>query len=509
MRFDRLLVGAAIILVLYLFTNAIFNFFSVSQQQELFRFFILGAPVTIIFFLFPRFALVLLAIFVYSVDWLSAWVGIVPREFTWFIDLILIVFLLRYFLLFPRLRTRPVPMTIKWIWGLLFFVVLSALLNHVSATTALIGLRVSMKYLLLFVVLYSMDFSEKFYRRLLYLQFAVALVQIPVVLVEFTIIPAKEEGLWDLITGTFGHNGTGVLAVFLLGWIAFLIATMLVQRRLRWGILLIIILLGIPPLLGESKAFFFFLIALAFFMLRYEWTKRPLFALTIGSFCLLFIVGVDYILIKSGYWAEGRNPLTYITRVDEIIEKDLAGPLRYFKDGVWVTDWYIGRAYATKHAFLFATSSPRAFCFGFGPGAATQSVFAAYESPSVAHFRSWGVSSGRQCLPWLMVEYGIIGTLLFLVPLYLLYRRATLLSRSPRKDYKILAAAFQGITVVFLFQTYISSVLQSDQLSFFYWTTAVIITQLSYTVKDKKELEQASIPTVQTLRAPGTLTPIP
>ena len=168
MRFDRLLVGAAIILVLYLFTNAIFSFFSPSQQQEVLRFIILGAPVAIVLFLFPRFAFVLLILFVYFVDWLSIWVHIVPREFTWFIDLILIIFLVRYFLLFPRLRTRPVPMTIKWILGLLFFAVLSALVNHIPAPTVLVGLRVSMKYLLMFIVLYSMDFDDTFIKKVLY-----------------------------------------------------------------------------------------------------------------------------------------------------------------------------------------------------------------------------------------------------------------------------------------------------------------------------------------------------
>ena len=491
MKFDRLLVGAVIILILYLLTNAIFSFFSPSQQHEVFRFFILGAPVAVVIFLFPRFALVLLAFFVYLVDWLLLWIKIVPREFTWFIDLIIIIFLVRYFLLFPRLHTRPVPMVVKWIWGLLFFIVLSALLNQVSATTALIGLRVSMKYLLLFVVLYSMDFSEKFIKGMLYFQFIIALIQIPVAFWEFTQVPWSDMEPWDLICGTIGNAGTGVLAVFLLGWIAFLVAIMLEQRRLRPMFIVTILLLCIPPILGEAKAFFLLLIPLLLFMLRSTWLKRPGLAIAIGALGFLLFIGADYILVKTGYWIEGRNPVTYITRMDEIIEEDLEGAPG--KD--------LGRFYRTTSAYRFSTSNPKAFFFGFGPGAATESFFAAHESPTVTYFRNWGITSDAMSLPWMIIEYGIVGALFLIVPFYLLYRRAIILFRSDREDYRILAAAFQGLTFLYVANLFITVVLQSDQLSYFYWVTAVFVTQLSYTVKDKKELEQASMPTVQATQA--------
>ncbi|MBU1937923.1 hypothetical protein KKG05_11040 [bacterium] len=485
MKFDRLLVGIVIILILYLLTNAIFSFFSPSQQQELFRFFILGAPVAVILFLFPRFALVLLGIFVYFVDWLALWIKIVPREFTWFIDLILIILLVRYFLLFPRLHTRPVPMIEKWIWGLLFFMVLSTLVNQVSATTALIGLRVSLKYLLLFVVLYSMGFNNKFIKGMLYFQFIIALIQIPVTLWESTLVPWSDMEPWDLICGTFGNAGTGVLAVFLLGWIAFLVAIMIQKHRVRPLFIFIILVLSIPSFLGEAKAFFLLLIPLLFFMLRRTWTKRPGLALVVGALGFLLFITADYILVKTGYWIEGRNPVTYVTRLNEVIEEDLEGSPGQTQ----------GRFYMMKHALIFTTSNPKAFFFGFGPGAATASFFATHESPSVVYFRNWGISSDAMSLPWMIIEYGIIGALFLIMPFYLLYRRAIILSRSDREDYRILAAAFQGLTFLYIANLFITVVLQSDQLSYFYWVTAVFVVQLSY----KVETEKKSPPAPQTI----------
>jgi len=490
-RLHRLLVGATLIVILYLYTNAIFSFFTPGEQRELFRFFVLGAPIGVLLFLFPRFALVLLALFVYLVDWLALWVQVVPREFTWFIDLALVILLARYFLFFPRLRVRPVSATEKWIWGLLVFAIFSAVINHVSTTVMLIGLRVSLKYLLLFIVLYSMDFGEKFNKGFLYFLFAIALVQIPVALVEFTLVPAKALGLWDLITGTFGHNNTGILGVYLLGWIAFLVAVMLEKRRVKLGLLFLVVLLAVPPVLGEVKAFFIVLIPFILFMLRREWRRQPVLSLAVGVFAFLLFAGVDYILVETGYWKAGRNPITYITSVGKVIERDLEGPRG--------TDF--GRFLMMKNAVNFATSSPQTAIFGFGPGTATRSFFTAYESPSVTYFRNWGVSSDSQSLAWVIVEYGFLGTLLFLVPPFLLYRRSRILHRSEREDYRILASAFQGMTFLYLANLFVTPLLQSDPIGYFYWFTAAVVTRLSY----KVETELASVPSLTVQEAPTLL----
>jgi hypothetical protein len=479
-------VGAAIVVVLYLYTNAFFTFFFPGEQPELLRFVLLGVPFAVLFFLFPRFAVVVLAFSVYFLDWFSFYIQVVPREFTWFIDLVVVILLLRHLLLSPRVGTRLVSNAQRWIWGLLAFVIFSALINQTPAGVALIGLRVSCKYLLLFVVLCSLDLGEKFCRGILYLQFAVALIQIPISAIELNFQLPREINPWDLMGGTFGLNATGVLAVFLLGWIAFLIAIMVEQRRLRLGLLGLILLFHIPPILGEAKAFFIVLIPLILFMLRRAWLKRPGLALGICLFSFLLFVAVDHILVKTGYWISGRNPITYITNISPVIEKDLGG----------------GRFYQLKNGFQFATSSLRAFVFGFGPGAATPSFFTAQQSPSVQYFKNWGTWSGATSLPWMLVEYGVVGTLLFLVPLFLLYRRARILYRSERESHRILAAGFQGLTFLFVVNLFITATLQSEQLGYFYWVTAAIVVQLSHAVKEGHPSELTAKPSDPNLAFP-------
>ncbi|MFH1009863.1 MAG: hypothetical protein V1784_01350 [bacterium] len=489
LRPERLLVGVTIAVILYLYTNGIFLFFSPSELPELLRFFAIGAPFAILFFLFPRFALVILAFSSYFFDWLAFWVKIVPPSFTWFIDFILIIFLVRYFFLFPHLRARPAPAAEMWIWGLLLFSLFSALINETPTAVAFLGLRVSLKYLILFVVLSSIDLSEKFARRLLYLQFAIALVQIPIVLLEFQAAPTTTWDPWDRMGGTFGLNATGVLAVFLLGWIAFLIATMVEQRRLRLRLLLLILFLHIPPILGEGKAFFIVLIPLTLFMLRREWIRRPGLAVAIGLFSFTLFVGVDYVLVKTGYWISGRNPITYITNIGSVIERDLETS-RPWASGTG--EARAGRFFQAESGFRLATSSLQAFVFGFGPGAATRSFFAAQQSPTVAFFRKWGISSDAQSLAWMLVEYGVVGTLLFLVPPILLYRHARILRRSERESHRILAAAFQGLTFLYVINLFVTALLQSDQIGYFYWVTAAIVVQLAHTVKREMEVKDAS-----------------
>jgi hypothetical protein len=83
----------------------------------------------------------------------------------------------------------------------------------------------------------------------------------------------------------------------------------------------------------------------------------------------------------------------------------------------------------------------------------------------------------------MLVEYGVVGTLLFLVPLFLLYRRAGILHRSERESDRILGSAFQGLTFLYVVNIFVTAVLQSDQLGYFYWVTAAIVVQISHAVK--------------------------
>jgi hypothetical protein len=207
------------------------------------------------------------------------------------------------------------------------------------------------------------------------------------------------------------------------------------------------------------------------------WLKRPGLSLMIGLFSVLIFVGVDYLLVKTGYWISGRNPVSYVTHMGSVIQKDLT------TSHPWASGseaGSAGRFYQATSGFRLATSNPQAFVFGFGPGVATRSYFVEEESPTVAFFLRWGISSDAQSLAWMLVEYGVVGTILFLVPLILLYQRARVLYRSEKESYRILASGFQGLTFLYVVNLFVTAVQQSDQIGYFYWVTAAIVVQLSH-----------------------------
>ncbi len=467
MKSDRLIIGVAITVFLMAYTAAVFSFFTAPEgESQLVYLALVGLPLGIAMVVYPHAALLLLGALVYSIDWLAEYWAMVPREATWLIDILILILVARTVLFMPVQHER-----IRGIEGLIYvilgFALVAALINGESKTTLLVGLRVGFRYVLLFVAAYHLNVSRKWLRGYMIYLFFIGLVQTPIVLAQYHVLGWSDP---DTLCGTFGRSQTPGVAIFLLTLFCYLAARMIEEQRVRLLYLAIIVWMSVSPVMGEVKFYFMFLPLLILFLVRAEFLKRPMVALGLLVVGVGMVYAVDYVIIATGGWKEGRNPLSYVKTLPEVFSKELQEPQ---------TERY-ERAYRFAYALRLAADSPKSLLLGNGTGSITHSYVATEHSPKAAYFARWGLSSSAATIPWMLIEYGYLGTLLFMYLLWQIFRRGKVLRQSRDMELRVYGRLLEGTTFVYVSWLFYANAWQSDSMNFIYWPLAGLIVFWSY-----------------------------
>jgi len=461
-----------------LYTAIVFAFFDGTDAENRFLYLAaFGVPLAIGFFAAPRAALYSLGVLVYSVDWLAEYWQLVPREATWLVDIFVLLFALRYGLTFFTAKHKVTTVE-KAILVAMIFAILSALVNGGGATTTLLGLRVSFRYLLLFLAAAGLHPDQKVTSKFIRFLFLIGLIQTPVILWQWQFTNWVSE---DELNGTFGRSQTPGIALFMMTLYCYMIARMLEEKRIRPIYLVGMFWMLVAPVLGEAKFFFLLLPVFLAFMSRAEFFKRPALAIALSLVGVVMIVAVDYIIVETGFWREGRNPLTYVTRLNEVFHTELERP----QEGNYE------RSYRFVSAIVLATDNLRTIVFGNGPGSITMSYVSHATTKTAAYYSGYGLTSSAPTIPWMLTEYGYVGAAIMLAVLFFIYRRGWVLRESDQTDFRVYGRMLEGMVFLYVAWLFYQSAWQSDTMNFIFWPLAGFFVSLSYQVESDRGYRDA------------------
>jgi hypothetical protein len=488
-RTDRLIIGLVVLTFLAVYTAVVFGFFSAPEgETQLVYLALIGVPLGLAMVAFPQVALILLGALVHSVDWLSEQWTIVPREATWLIDILIVILLARTALFMPAQHQR-----IRRIEGLIYlllaFAFIAALVDGLGKLTVFVGLRVGFRYVLLFVAAYHLNVSRRWLRGYIIYLFLIGLVQTPVVLVQFHYLGWIDP---DTLCGTFGRSQTPGVAIFLLTLFCYLAARTIEERRIRISYFAILVWMSVSPLLGEAKFYFMFLPLLILFLVRSEFIKRPFVAISLFMVGIGMIYAVDFIIVATGGWKAGRNPLTYMKTLPDVFSKEMQEPQ---------TERY-ERTYRFVYALRLAAESPRMIFLGSGTGSITHSYVAQDHSPVANYYARWGLSSSAATIPWMLIEYGYVGTALFMLLLWLIFRRGRVLRLSQDLELRVYGRMLEGMTFLYVAWLFYANAWQSDNMNFIYWPLAGMFVYWSYQ-EEQAQLQAATAERLREIRPAG------
>jgi hypothetical protein len=471
---------------LLLYTAVVFGFFETEGESRLFMLFLLALPIVGMMLMYPRAALITMAVFIYFVRWMFD-AGFLPREATWITDILILLLVIRTFLL-SKHKSKPYPVE-KLIFLFLAFALLTSLVNSMNLTALIAALRLHFRYLLLFVAATRMDVSRRWLTGFVVFLFVIGLVQTPITLEQYYGFQIRDL---DDVTGSFGYNQTPGVAMFLLVLFTYLIARMVERAQFRLSYIVMSVWMSVGPILGEAKFYFLFLPVLLLFMIRQEFFRRPAVSISLGATGLLLIVVVNVVILRSGVWQEGRNPLTYVTKLPQEFQNDVdAAEYDRFE-----------RGFQYVQGTRLVMKKLKTALIGNGAGAITDSYIAGGQSPTFTYYSQWSLTSAHiVAFMWLLIEFGVIGIAILASIMFVIYRRGRFLRKSSDPELRIMGRMLEGLT--FLYCTYLlyTSAWQTDSIAFVFWGLAGLIVHFSYQEELAQKAAAVAEPAVESASA--------
>ncbi len=358
-----------------------------------------------------KFLLYILISSLFVLDWLYLELNIGIRQVTWLPEFISIIIAVTIPLKTAVSKTTQIP--IKYIIFLtiyLLHLIIGFLFNDVSGWTILAGLRIYIKFIPIFLLPFIFPLSEDEFKKIVVFVFILAMMQFPVVLLQrFVFFASSLSG--DPMGGTVGHSASGVLSIFLLITISFIIAFYFKERISLPFFLITLGAAFIPTMLNETKITFILLpVAFIFPALFIKAQRKNIFR----AILVITIFAVSFVIFKGVYDYFQKKRWGYG------IETFILMPGRLDK-------YSAARIDPIKYSFINAVKDPRFIVFGRGAGNVSEGFTKKLSGKYVQLGKYYGL--GGVSFPKFIWEIGIVGTMIFFFLILFIFRDAMRLSK--------------------------------------------------------------------------------
>ncbi len=334
---------------------------------------------------------------IFLLDFLLFRYGIGMRLLTWIPEMVSII--IAVLIPFKTAASKQVEVPIKYVLLLvlyLFHLGVGFVLNEVSGWTILSGLRIYTKFIpVFFIPLLFLSSSKDFKRLLLFLLF-LSVLQFPVVLYQRFVEFGAVLSAGDPVGGTLGTHTSGVLSIFLLIVMSFLIAYYFKEELPFSFFILLFIVIFLPTTMNETKVTFLLLPITIIFPALFIKAKAKSIIRVFGVGFLLFLSFFAlleiYNTFQSRKWGYG-------------IETFVAKPGR-------VEEYSSRRLDPIQYAISNATKDIRFFFFGRGAGNVSKGFTQRLDGKYVDEGRLY--SAKISSFTKMMWEIGVLGVLLIL-----------------------------------------------------------------------------------------------
>ena len=373
--------------------------------------------------------------------------------------------------------------------------ILSAMVNRVSPFVAVLGLRILLRYVLLFYLVVQIGLSRKATRRLIIAMLVVALVVIGIGLAQALIGPPLTEilqvqetsvggrtlrgGVSSAVSYTHGryifstlgrYDALGLYTVVIL-LLLLALYTYYPRRRgvLRW----LVLATGICLVLTMSRTSWLGMYAALWswaLLSKKKWAIGLLFTLLLVPITLVGIAYFSPHLVR--YYPGAELPqATLLTRALELFSP------RYFEVSA-----YSGGRLFTLH-FVGRRILEQAPLLGFGPGrfGALSATYFGFGVADLLGVEEWQVHLVND-VNWITIlgQYGLIGALAFLMMFVALWRYARrMYNRLSDPLTKSMALACMGSIVAILVAGFLGPNFEQRAISMYVWLIAGLMVALA------------------------------
>lgn len=294
--------------------------------------------------------------------------------------------------------SKEAYLPLKYIFLLIIYILhllFGFLLNDVTGWTIMSGVRIYTKFIPIFLIPLIFPLSEKEFKHLFFFVFILAMAQLPVVLLQrFVFFAGTVSG--DPMGGTVGHSASGVLAMFLVIVMVFIIAFYL-KEQITFKVFLFTFAAAFLPITLNETKISFILLPLAFILSAF-FVKGKV-EVIFKIFLLFAFLALSFFVLKGIYNHFQRQRWGYG------IETFVTTPGR-------LEEYNRRRFDPIKYSFTYAAVQDVRFAvFGRGAGNASQGFIEQLEGKYLNERLRFGFSNVT--FPKMIWEIGLLGTFLF------------------------------------------------------------------------------------------------
>lgn len=418
----------------------------------------IGLAGAALLFWYPVFALYLIAFWNPFQYYLTKNTGLLPSWSIWLEDLsVYLLFLVTLVVIIRkngRVRTTSVD---PWILMFLAIATVSTIYNYVNPIYVAAGLRSQLQYVLLFLVIVNLDFSETTLKRFFLISLSIALLQAPVSVAQFL-----QEGVGrynpDAVFGTFAWGYANIVGYYLLIFVLVLAGLGMTAKHYSRLYFLSALVLLVPIILTSSRAtIFFFLIGMVLLLGKRLFSKRVLI-----TFPILVIALAIFVMIYYGNrLGDAQTELDPRKLVAEQLDNvNSPGRLRYL-----------------EITYNLMKNDAATLLVGFGPGTYASTAGTGLRAPLLVKVTENNYSPNIQSQAVAVLgEYGLLGTAVLVcmyITVLLMMFRASVKLTDP--FWKGIAVGMRAVSVVFILGIFTERLWEIQPIPYYYWFFAAAV----------------------------------
>lgn len=336
-------------------------------------------------------------------------------------------------------RHYEFPTIYHGFWVLVVIASLVSLLNENAIQSIILTLRQYKNVFLILLIGFSIGTDQAFVRKVI---FYILTISVPMAVFQFLI-----TNDFDKITGVFGFGGSGILSLMIVFYLSTEIAFRLRDNQPIVGYYL---LLFLPCLLNETKITFLILPVVLFCCLLKIGKINLMSTVVVSGALIILIPLVDY-MYSSMYGYKYTDMLNY----------------NFFESYLLTEDEFdIGRFERVIVAYEYVCSQDLSvMLFGEGLGSTFVGLASGIYGNVAEKFMNTGLNEGSRIqLFHLIIEFGIVGTLVFYILVFYLLVKS--IFSSDKTDVVISSVAAMVIVLV---GTLYQNILISREFSFLFF----------------------------------------
>jgi hypothetical protein len=382
--------------------------------------------------------------------------------------------------------TKRFDVHIKYLLFFFLFglhVVNGILINETPSGSVVAGLRIYLKYLPFFFIPIVFEFTPRQVRAQFLVLTTILIMQLPISLLQRFVLYA-DMGTGDVVRGSL-ETGS-FLSIVLISAIAVCVGLYLKKVIYGRAFAVLLALLFLPTTMNETKGtLILFPIACAVPLLMMEGRKLSQVVVMLGG------LGCAAFLVFSAVFAYTQSK--FVGHTDDILEffdRDrLTNYLAPQTAQLDISEDRYGRIDVILVAVEDISVHPMTALVGFGMGSVTKAPIASFSGVHAEHYADMGIT--ETAAPFILLETGLLGAVLWLAFFAMLFRDARAVSRQEGLIGG-LALGWMGVIAVIAVGLFYKHIVPVNGIMYVFWFFSGTIVAARYRFEVAHAVSRAS-----------------